>query len=124
MRQNLRKLEIGSSLVTFTSAATRRDAQKQAFLMALEAAGKARDAPSIAARAAGVNRSTPYRWKVRDPTFAAAWREIATRQFQNLLAEVEADLRARDEARQARKAELRPIYQANAAKARAAKRRW
>lgn len=44
---------------------------REAFLKELRRRGNVSDA----ARAAGVDRSTPYRWREAEPEFAAAWDE-------------------------------------------------
>ena len=51
------------------STSRHADARKAAFLNAFAKGGNV----SAAARAAEVNRSTPYGWRDEDPDFAAAW---------------------------------------------------
>jgi len=49
---------------------------------------------AAAARAVGVDRSTPYTWRKRDPEFAEAWDDAIEAGLDRL--EAEADRRARD----------------------------
>jgi hypothetical protein len=98
MRQKLIKPDFSAALAT----------RKAAFLAALESAGVI-DAYAVATAAAavGVHRTTPYRWRARDPTFAAEWDALTRRRFARLAVEVEAERAARVEARERRNAELR-----------------
>lgn len=98
--------------------------KKQAFLTALAQAPYGRHGVPVAASAAGVARQTPYRWRSTDPAFAAAWAEVDDRRLEVRLAAVRLELARREREREARLEELRPIWAANAARARAAKDRY
>lgn len=101
-------------------------ARQDAFLAALSAGPRGMHAITAAAQAAGVARTTPYRWRATDAAFAARWQAISDAQHAAFLAAYAEQRARRDLARRRRLAELRPIYQANAAnatRARAAKRR-
>ncbi|MEI7772046.1 MAG: hypothetical protein WCI67_18780 [Chloroflexales bacterium] len=112
MRQKLTKVN---------TAAPTADGKRR-FLAALEGLTEGKRVRQ-AAQAAGVHRATPYRWRAQDSAFASAWAAIDDRQYAAFLVRYEAAQAARLAARARRYAELRPIFAANAAKARAAKRR-
>ena len=75
-----------------------------------------------AARLAGVHRATVYRWRA-DPAFADAMRTAAEECFREHRAKVLADEAARQEWRDKRERERRPMRCYHLARARAAKRR-
>jgi hypothetical protein len=96
--------------------------QKRAFLSALALCPEGPYEVATAAAAVGVHRSTPYRWRATDRAFAAQWDRLVEQQYADFRKRYEADLVERRRLRERRLAELRPIYAANAARARAAKR--
>ena len=71
---------------------------REAFLKELRRRGNVSDA----ARAAGVDRSTPYRWREAEPEFAAAWDDAV---------EVAVDSLEKEAWRRARDGVLKPVYQ-------------
>jgi uncharacterized protein YdaU (DUF1376 family) len=94
---------------------------KAAFLFALARPPRAgQPLPSVAhAAAAGVHRATPYRWRATDPDFAVRWVALEAQQLRDRIAANAIAERKRIAAWEARKAELRPARQQQAARMRA-----